>query len=138
MENYLKRTNSFFRFLLVGVVNTLIGLSIMLLLLNAAEMSYWISTFIGNGVGAFVSYFLNRSFTFQSKIHLKTSIPRFIIVILSCYIFSYSVSHMALRIFEEGNSLLAENLAVVIGAGLYTLLNYLGQRFYVFKNMEAV
>lgn len=107
----------------------------MLFLLNAAEMSYWISTFIGNGVGALISYLLNRSFTFQSKAKWNSTIPRFIIVILSCYILSYTVSHMALRIFEEDHILLKENFAVILGAGLYTLLNYLGQRLYVFKTI---
>lgn len=44
-ETYLKRTSSFIRFLAVGVVNTMIGLTIMFLLMHAVGMSYWLSTF---------------------------------------------------------------------------------------------
>ena len=57
----------FVRFLMVGVANTIVGLSVMYLLLHLAGLSYWTSTFLGNSVGAVVSFFLNRSFTFRSQ-----------------------------------------------------------------------
>lgn len=140
MENYLKRTNSFIRFLFVGVLNTLIGFSIMLFLLNLAGMSYWFSTFLGNSVGAAVSYMLNKSFTFQSRAPAKTSIPRFIFVILGCYCLAYSTSHIVINIFVDfaliTNTMTAENIAVAIGTVLYTMLNYLGQKYFVFNNQK--
>ncbi|WP_430101061.1 GtrA family protein [Paenibacillus polymyxa] len=37
----------------------------MFLLFNILETNYWLSTFIGNSVGATVSYFLNKRFTFK-------------------------------------------------------------------------
>lgn len=77
LKNYLKQTNSFIRFLLVGIVNTAVGLSIMLFLMNALELSYWISTFIGNGTGAVTSFLLNRTFTFKSDIEWRRGVARF-------------------------------------------------------------
>lgn len=137
LENCLKRTNTFIRFLLVGAINTVTGISIMLLLLNVFRQSYWLSTFLGNSGGACVSYFLNRNFTFKSKENIKKSVPRFIIVILVCYLFSYIVSNKTAEIvvdfYSFSNKLPKENLAVFIGTGFYTVTNYFGQRLFVFK-----
>lgn len=136
LENCLKRTNSFIRFLIVGAINTLIGLSTMFLLFNIAELSYWFSTFLGNSVGAIVSYSLNRTFTFHSNATIKKSVPRFIAVILFCYFFSYTVSSMAAGMIKNQfslNMLTAENLAIFIGTAVYMITNFFGQKLYVFK-----
>lgn len=137
LETCLRRTNPFFRFLLVGAVNTLTGLSIMFILLNLLGQSYWVSTFIGNSTGAAVSYFLNRTFTFQSRADIRKSANRFIAVILFCYFISFAISHLAAGIMQGFTffkyALSREELAVVIGAAIYTLTNYFGQKYFVFK-----
>ncbi|MDP4103968.1 MAG: GtrA family protein [Bacillota bacterium] len=46
--------HSFVRFLLVGVVNTIVGLSSMYLFLHGFSFSYWVSTFLGYVIGACV------------------------------------------------------------------------------------
>ncbi len=81
---------SFLRFLVVGLVNTAVGLSIMYVLLHIFH-HYWAATFIGNAAGAVVSYVLNRIFTFKSGVHLSKSILRFILVIGVCYGLSYYI-----------------------------------------------
>ena len=58
---------SMLRFLLVGVVNTLVGAGIMFLLYNLAGCSYWLSSAANYIVGGIVSFCLNKYFTFQSK-----------------------------------------------------------------------
>jgi putative flippase GtrA len=137
LDNYQRRTNSLFRFLLVGVVNTVVGLSTMYILLNGLAMSYYLSTFLGNGIGALVSYFLNRRFTFNSTVSLNKGAPKFILVILICYYVAYTVSSLAtiqmgsyhLFTFSVGE----EEVAVLLGTGLYTILNFLGQKYFVFR-----
>src|SRR4051812_45522454 len=111
--NRLKRTNSFFRFLLVGLLNTIIGLSLMFFFLKFFHMSYWLSTFIGNSIGAAVSYFLNRSFTFNSNIAAKIGIPKFVAVILFSYVFSYSISLSFIRIVPLSSSIPTEEIAIL-------------------------
>lgn len=142
LESYLKQTNTFIRFLLVGAINTVIGLSAMLVLFNAIGLSYWLATFLGNCTGATISYFLNRSFTFQSQVHIKASIPRFIIVIVACYFFSYSLSYLIINIITEikliENNHQAENFAIMIGAAFYTASNYLGQKYFVFYKVPRL
>jgi putative flippase GtrA len=137
LESFLKRTNRFTRFLLVGVINTITGLSVIFVLLNVFEFSYWTSTFIGNGVGAAVSYLLNRSFTFNSQIDFTKGIPKFISVILLCYFFSYSISEFVADgvyyLYSTIPFINKEEFAILFGSGLYTITNYFGQRYFVFK-----
>jgi putative flippase GtrA len=137
LESFLKRTNRFTRFLLVGVVNTLTGLSIIFVLLNVFGFSYWSSTFIGNGVGAMVSYVLNRTFTFNSQIDFTKGVPKFITVILVCYFLSYSLSDfLADGVYYLYNTIPfinEEEFAILFGTGMYTVGNYFGQRNFVFK-----
>ena len=66
-------TSSFARFLLVGLFNTLVGLSASFAFFNLLHLNYWISTFAGNTIGAVVSYTLNRTFTFRSNVSIGSS-----------------------------------------------------------------
>lgn len=138
--NRLKRTNSFFRFLLVGVVNTFIGLSTMFLLLNLFGWTYWLATFTGNSIGAVVSYFLNRSFTFNSQLNVSEGMPKFVVVIFICYLISYSMSEVVADIVIIPNwaasFVTQDELAILGGTVLYTLTNYLGQKSFVFRKLS--
>ncbi|MGX1902260.1 GtrA family protein [Thermolongibacillus altinsuensis] len=136
LKGYRNRTNPFFRFLLVGIVNTMVGLSMMFFMLRGLHLSYWWATFIGNAVGASVSFFLNRSFTFHSDVLIINGMLRFIVVILSCYYLAYSFSQMVAHrlavLYPHLFIHVREDVAVLLGALFYTGLNYLGQKTIVF------
>ena len=55
------------KFLIVGVINTMVGTGVMFVFYNVFSLSYWISSASNYVVGSIVSYFLNKYFTFQSK-----------------------------------------------------------------------
>jgi putative flippase GtrA len=137
LESFLKRTSVFTRFLLVGVVNTLTGLSIIFGLLNVFGFSYWISTFVGNCIGALVSYLLNRTFTFNSQISFTKGVPRFITVILICYFLSFSLSEFVADevylLYVTIPSINEDEFAILLGSSFYTISNFFGQRNFVFK-----
>ncbi|WP_257535592.1 GtrA family protein [Mesobacillus foraminis] len=139
LENSLKRNSHFIRFLLVGVLNTIIGLSIMFILLNLFGWSYWQSTFTGNSIGAIISYFLNRSFTFNSRVGASEGIPKFAAVIAFSYAVSYSVSGAAAETLTipawAASVVSSDELGILIGTVLYTVTNYLGQKGFVFRRV---
>jgi putative flippase GtrA len=139
LENSLKRNSHFVRFLLVGLLNTIIGLSIMFILLNLFGWSYWQATFTGNSIGAIISYLLNRSFTFNSSIGALEGIPKFITVIAVSYAVSYSVSGAAAGILTipewAARVVSPDELGILMGAVLYTVTNYLGQKGFVFRRV---
>ncbi len=128
--------NSFFRFLVVGVLNTLCGMSVMFLLFNLGT-NYWLSTFIGNSVGATVSYFLNKRFTFKNSASHGQTLWKFISIILICYLLSYClsylISHFLVSNLDIKNNGVLGNLSILIGNIFYTLINYVGQKYIVFS-----
>jgi putative flippase GtrA len=129
---------TFVRFIIVGIANTVVGLSVMYLLLHAAGLSYWMSTFLGNSVGACVSFFLNRSFTFKSDLSIPKSMIRFAAVILLCYFVSYYIGRNAVEMALINNHFFSASvrtdIAVLLSTGLYTMLNYFFQKVFVFQN----
>lgn len=129
---------TFVRFLIVGIFNTIVGLGLMLFLFNIIKMHYWYATFIANVCGATVSYFLNKKFTFRSKVDKSKSIPRFIIIILLCYTSSYFISNIivtsiASLISYNFTSQFLGNISMLLGMCFYTVINYVGQKLFVFN-----
>lgn len=130
----LRINPTFLKFLLVGVFNTFIGLGLMFFLKNGLKWPYWIATFTGNTAGAAVSFFLNRAFTFNSKVAINKGAVRFTAVIVICYALSYSVSKSFADLIDGGQDIIsADNLAILIGSGIYTITNYFGQKWFVFS-----
>ena len=75
-----------YRFILVGIINTLFGTAIMFVFYNVFHLSYWISSASNYFFGSILSYFLNKSFTFRyGRTDLK-SILKFTVNVLLCYL----------------------------------------------------
>ena len=121
------------KFLLVGVGNTLLSAVLMFLL---EDLGYWLSSAIAYVAGAVMSFFLNRSFTFQSKEALGASAIKFAVNVALCYVLAFAIAQpvggwILGSLGVEGIWL--ERLTKLGGMGLYTLLNYFGQRFFAFR-----
>lgn len=133
---------TFFRFLLVGVANTLVGFGVMFGLYNLAglhawgDTGYWISS-AGNYVaGSIVSFFLNKHFTFRNREKGGKVVLRFVLNISVCYLLAYGLVKPAVRWALGGVGLdeqLQGNLTMLAGSGMFVVLNYFGQRFFAFK-----
>lgn len=128
---------SFIKFIIVGVANTVVGTAVMFIALNLFGLSYWISSAANYVVGSILSYFLNKYFTFQNKDKSPVTILKFIINITICYLIAYGgAKQLILWILSDINSVWQDNIALVCGMGFFVILNYFGQRFFVFKARE--
>ena len=128
---------SMLRFLLVGVVNTLVGAGIMFLLYNLAGCSYWLSSAANYIVGGVVSYFLNKYYTFKNTERSWKQVLRFALNVAVCWLLAYGIAKpLALRLLAGFDEKLQTNAAMLAGLCLYTALNYLGQRFFAFWAKE--
>lgn len=129
---------SMLRFLLVGVVNTLVGAGIMFLLYNLAGCSYWLSSAANYIVGGVVSYFLNKYYTFKNTERSWKQVLRFALNVAACWLLAYGIAKpLALRLLAGFDEKLQTNAAMLAGLCLYTALNYLGQRFFAFRAKEG-
>lgn len=133
---------TFFRFILVGIVNTLVGYGVMFGLYNLAglhtwgDAGYWISSAANYIVGSVVSFFLNKHFTFRNQEKGAGVVLRFVINISVCWLLAYGLAKPAVSWALGGMGLggqLLGNLTMLFGSGLFVLLNYFGQRFFAFR-----
>lgn len=123
-----------FKFLLVGVANTLFGTAVMFALYNLAGCSYWISSAANYVLGSILSYFLNKYFTFQNKSRSWKTVVRFILNISVCYLIAYGAAKpLVLYLLQGAAKSVQENVAMLVGMCLFVGLNYLGQRFFAFR-----
>ena len=120
------------RFVIVGCLNTAIGTTVMFVAYYLG-LGYWISTALNYVVGSIFSYFANKYFTFHSKSKDKKELLRFVVNIVVCYFIAYGVAKpIIIRILGSGNGFI-DYVSMVLGMLIFIVINYLGQKFYVFR-----
>ncbi|CAM5191836.1 hypothetical protein UACE39S_00771 [Ureibacillus acetophenoni] len=119
---------------MVGIINTIVGTAIMFGLYNLAGFSYWVSSAANYILASILSYFLNKYFTFQHRGGSLKSAIRFAINIAICYLLAYGIAKpLTMSLLAETTEKVQDNVAMFVGMVLFTLLNYVGQRFFAFK-----
>ena len=124
------------RFIIVGVLNTIIGTAAMLIAYNVFHMGYWLSSAMDYIIGSIFSYFANKYFTFKAEKKSKTEVVRFVINIVVCYLLAYGIARPTIDIVLRGITLsksLMDQISMFFGMGIFVVLNYFGQKFFVFR-----
>lgn len=122
------------KFLLVGVINTLVGTAIMFGLYNLAHCSYWVSSAANYILTSVLSFFLNKYFTFQSREKSAAEVVRFAANIAVCYLLAYGIAKpLCIAALSGASATVRDNVSMFVGMCLFTGFNYLGQRFFAFK-----
>ena len=125
---------TFWKYALVGCINTALGAGIMFLFYNVFHISYWISAASNHVVGSITGYLLNKHFTFNYKTRDWVLLCKYIINIACCYLVGYGIAKPTIRWILAGTSKpIQENVAMVFGLIIFIGMNYLNQRFYIFK-----
>ena len=126
------------KFLLVGLINTAVGTGVMFLLYNLGHFNYWISSACNYIVGGIVSFFLNKYFTFTNHEKSLKQVLYFILTLAVCYVLAYLIAKRAVYMLLSTHSeKLRDNISLLVGMCLYTILNYFGQRLFVFAKREV-
>lgn len=115
------------RFALVGLANTAIGLLAiygLILFFNAGPV---VANVVGYALGFWVSYLLNRRWTFADQRPARSSLPRY----MALAAVAYGVN---LAVVLAGTHYLAigRYLVQLLGIGFYTSLMFVGSRYLVF------
>lgn len=127
----------FLKFIIVGVINTLIGSVIMFVLYNAAGCSYWVSSAANYILTSILSFFLNKYYTFNDHEQSWQQVLRFAVNIAVCYLLAYGIAKPAvLVVLSSCSERLQTNAAMMTGMCLFTGFNYIGQRFFAFTTKE--
>lgn len=122
----MKRTAlQFVRYNLVGMVNTIVGFSVIFYLMFSG-ISATTSNIIGYATGSIVSYFLNKKYTFKSLSNSKFQAIRFFSVLSFSYIVNL-ISLQWLLLFVNPYA------AQTVSAAVYLTSSFTLIRFLVFK-----
>ena len=144
MKDFIKNffDVKFWKFILVGVLNTLVGTGLQFLLFNLLGWNEWVSSVTGYFLGSVLSYFLNKYFTFKIQEKGIKPILKFALNIAVCYTIAYVIAIPLISYICTANSLtmfgwsvekFSGNLSMVVGSCLFVACNYIGQRFFAFK-----
>lgn len=151
MKDFLKKffDIKFWKFLLVGVINTAVGEGVVLLCLHPIGWKNFVwgagaAAVAGTVVGSIVSYFLNKYFTFKNKEKGFKPMLRFTLNIVVCLLIrviaATAVSELckalSLSMFGMDVNSFAGNMGWAVGACVFVACNYIGQRFFAFKEKE--
>ena len=110
------------------------GTTIMFVLYNVFHQSYWVSSAANYFLGSILSYILNKYITFKYKGWDVSSVLKFSINIIVCYIIAYGIAKPLIEaIFEGFAKSIQENIALFVGMCVFVFINYFGQRLFVFK-----
>ena len=148
MKDFIKNffDVKFWKFILVGVLNTLVGTGLQFLLFNLLGWNEWVSSVTGYFLGSVLSYFLNKYFTFKNQEKGIKPILKFALNIAVCYTIAYVIAIPLISYICTANSLtmfgwsvekFSGNLSMVVGSCLFVACNYIGQRFFAFKKEET-
>lgn len=112
-----------FKYLLVGVLNTLIGFGTIFLLIFVGVLPE-LANFLGYVIGIICSYFLNKTFTFKSQ--KSGDFLPFVLSMIIAYVLNFIAFVILFR-------LLGVNVYVsqIIAGGIYTLSGFLLSKFFV-------
>ena len=121
------------KFFVVGVVNTMLGMGIMMIMYNVFRCSYSVSTASNYVITSIIAFFVNRRITFKSKERSIMQGLKFTANIVTCYLIAYGVARpLTAWVLDRTGARTVTNIAMLVGMGLFSSMNYLGQRFLVF------
>ena len=125
------------KFLLVGVLNTLVGDGLSFLLINVTSMGMWWATALPTALASVLSYFLNKHFTFKNTEKGWRPAVRFAVNIAACYLLAYGIAIPVMQWALSGaDAALRDNIAKLTGMCLFVGFNYLGQRLFAFREKK--
>jgi len=129
----MKNNNELVKFLIVGILNTIIGASIMFIAYNFLKLNYWVSTSLNYIVAGTFSFFANKKFTFKSEGKIFQKIIFFILTLIICYFVAFNLSKKMIAFIDINDIKLKENISMVVGMVIYTVLNFILQKQIVFR-----
>lgn len=125
------------RYMLVNLFCWSIGTGVMFLLYNLHIGGYWLASASNYLIGGTLGYILNRRFTFHSHSRRLVELAKYIAHMLVCYFIAYTVApKLCAGLITQFGLHAAGNVALTVGMIFFTILNYFGQRYLVFRRAK--
>lgn len=154
MRRQLKRVvdRTLIYYVIIGILNFILCTAIMFLLFNVCGFSDHIAPLFNYGLGSLLWFLAGRYILFRGRQSTWQQVVRFLAEVIVCYLISYYIvapllSRVLLplprvrRFFSFGGEeeeMIRGNCEMTIGAISYAILNYFGQRYFVFSGRYEV
>ena len=135
--NYLKTWDYRIKFLMVGCLNTAVGLGVYWIVLllfgvnliqdDVGVVPIIIATVVSQIFGLINSYIWNKFFTYESKTKSKLEVVKFVALYFIVFIIEYVVK-LGLNNVPGFNHILIAVITIIIT----TIISFVGQRYFVF------
>ncbi|WP_342757056.1 GtrA family protein [Kineothrix sedimenti] len=135
--NIKKLFDEVLHFGMIGVINTLLGFFLIMVFYNILHLNYWVASATSYVIGSIFSYFANKKLTFKVQESSRAYVIKFALNIVVCYFLAYGIARPLVRsVLSEYSQTIVENVAIVMGTGIFIVLNFIGQKFFVFNNKD--
>ena len=130
-------------YIIVGGLSTVANWIATYILNNMFHWGYWPTSIVTFSVGMIFTFVANRKFTFRSDVPVRVLFPRFLLNVAVCFAVSYGLMQAVLGWFFANvwaPPFSADGLNTLTGIAancLYIVLNYIGQKFFVFRRPKA-
>ncbi len=129
MISLIPTIKQFFKFCGVGSINTIVSLIIIFILSEIFNIHYIISNIWGYLAGVILGFILHKTLTFQDKSNERSKqFAKFVTIFITAYI----IQLISLAILVDLLSY-PEFISQVIAAGIYTAINFVGNKIFTFK-----
>ena len=131
----------FIRYIIVGVMNTLVTLAVIYVCKSLLEVNMWISNALGYIAGVINSFMWNKMWVFQSSsTNYRGEALRFAIGFLLCYGLQFLATWLLNSVMGSvewdilGVTVISGyGVATLLGMVIYTLANFVYNRVVTFK-----
>lgn len=124
--------NEFARFILVGVLNTVLGYLFIFSFMYLFSWSPEVSNIAGYSICLGASYLLHRHYTFRSKNRKQAEFSRFLFV----FAIAFSTNYLALNLMVYYFGL-DPYWSQILAGGVYVITTYLLNKMLVFNQFQS-
>jgi putative flippase GtrA len=131
IKTYLKSgvlLDQFFKYSIVGILNTALGLTVIFLLYNVLHVNYLLSNIGGYFVGLINSFLWNRNWTFNSQKHFSKEVLPFLMVFGFSFVLNFLVVLLSVEVFK-----IRPNFAQIMGIAVYSITNFMINKNWTFS-----
>lgn len=120
--------NEIIRYALAGILNTIAGYGVFIILVYLININPYYSNIIGYIFGLSVAFILNKYYVFNIKKTTKVDVIKFVLSFLFAYGINIFVLFLCLKVFN-----LSPALGQIFAMVMYTISFYVLNKFLVFN-----
>lgn len=132
IKELLTKYKSFIRFAIVGVINTLVTITVNTICNNVFQLHLQVSWVIAVAAGITNSYIMNTLWTFESKGGSKQKNTTQMLKFVAVNLVSLGATTLALTYMVQNRGI-NKNIAQFPTIVISQLINYSGYKFWVYK-----